>query len=130
MRSEPESLGVHVNKLRELRRKAREIYRDVANDLRAFQHTDGTFSTLPPPNETRIHVTTTCTALMALAAAGQLESLCPSADPTKSTSLVVKRVVEYAWESEGLETDNAFSVALVMRATGYLARTGKIKRDA
>lgn len=128
MPAESEAQSTRVNQLRELRRKAREIYRDVKNDLSAFQHANGTFSTLPPPSETRIHVTTTCTALMALASSGELEALCPAEDKEKAPILVVQRVIEYPWESEGLEPDNAFSVALVLRAMGYLVKARKMER--
>ena len=129
MSAESEVQSTRVNQLRELRRKAREIYRDVRNDLTAFQQADGTFSTLPPPSGDRIHVTTTCTALMALASAGELEALCPTNDKVKPPLSVVQRVIEYAWESEGLKSDNAFTVALVLRAVGYLVKARKISRD-
>lgn len=129
MPEESETQSIRINRLRELRRKAREIYRDVKNDLAAFQHANGTFSTLPPTSGNRIHVTTTCTALMALTSAGELEALCPSNDKEKSPLLVVQRVIEHPWESEGLEPDNAFSTALVLRAAGYLVKAGKIKRN-
>jgi hypothetical protein len=129
MSAESEAQSTRVNQLRELRRKAREIYRDVRNDLIAFQKANGTFFTLPPPSGDRIHVTTTCTALMALASAGELEALCPSNDSMKPPLSVVQRVIEHAWESEGLESDNAFTVALVLRAAGYLVKAGKINRD-
>ena len=121
--------NTRISDFRRLRRRVREIYRDARSDLEAFQRPDGTFSTLPPAGGKHIHVTTTCTALMALIAAGELDALCPPGDENKSVSSVFKHVVEHAWESEGLEADNAFSVAFVLRAAGFLVNSRKLSRE-
>src|SRR5215467_5854353 len=63
--------------LRNLRGSAQTLYRDLKDDIAAFQQPDGTFSTYPPPKGDKIHVTTTCTALMALSAGREIDSLCP-----------------------------------------------------
>jgi hypothetical protein len=120
--------NTHITELRELRRRAREITRDARRDLVEFQQTDGTFSTLPPPKGEKIHITTTCTALMALIAGRLLDPVCPKGDEQKNIATVFKRVVENPWKSEGLEADNAFSVAFVLRAAGFLLSEGKMTR--
>jgi hypothetical protein len=120
-----------IAELRELRRRAREIYRDLDRDLRAFQQPDGTFSTFPSPKANKIHVTTTCTALMALTAGRSLSKLFPGDEKKKNKrelAIVFPRVVRYRWMSEGLEKDNAFSVAFVLRAAGFLVTAGRLKR--
>jgi len=119
-----------IDDLRNLRRKAREAYRNAKNDLEAFQHVDdGTFSTLPPPKGEKIHITTTCTALMALVAARKIKALCPPGHQKKALKDVFERVVKYEWKSEGLQPDNAFSVALVLRAAGFLVKHNYLTRD-
>jgi hypothetical protein len=120
--------NTQITNLRELRRRAREISRDAQRDLADFQKPDGTFSTLPPPKAGKIHITTTCTALMALIAGRLLDSVCPSNDKQKNIATVFKHVVEHEWKSEGLEADNAFSVAFVLRAAGFLLSEGKMTR--
>jgi hypothetical protein len=110
-----------ITELRGLRRRAREIYRDTRADLQAFQRQDGTFCTYPPPVADKIHVTTTCTALMALSASRLVHVVCPMGHEQKDIATVFELVVDAAWESEGLEADNAFTVALVLRAAGFLA---------
>jgi hypothetical protein len=122
--------SLRIDDLRELQRKAREIYRHARRDLAAFQQRDGTFSTSPPPKSDKIHITTTCTALMALVAAQEIELVCPPIDTEKSLPTVFKRVVEYEWKSEGLAADNAFSVAFVLRAAGFLVKANKVEPKA
>ena len=118
-----------IDELRELRRKAREAYRNAKSDLGVFQQDDGTFSTLPPPKNDKVHITTTCTALMALVAAREINTLCPPDHDKKALKDVFERVVKYEWKSEGLQPDNAFSVALILRAAGFLVKHNFLTRD-
>lgn len=114
-----------IAELRELRRKARAIYGDLKRDLKGFQQGDGSFSTLPPLSD-RLHVTTTCTALMALAAARDIDSLCPPRHKVKSPGSLFESIMKAEWKSEGLEKDNAFTVALVLRLAGILTKEEKL----
>jgi SpoVK/Ycf46/Vps4 family AAA+-type ATPase len=121
-----------IAELRELRRKAREIYRDLKRDLKGFQQvegSEGSFSTLPPLSH-RLHVTTTCTALMALAAARDVDSLCPPTDKVKSAARLFENIMKAQWKSEGLQKDNAFTVALVLRLAGILSKEQKLAPGA
>lgn len=125
----PTNPNMQIADLRELRRKTKAIYGDLQRDLEAFQQSNGGFATLPPPEGNKIHVTTTCTALMALSAARLIDKVFPSESRGKAITSVFERVVRYEWKSEGLKKDNPFSSALVLRAAGFLVDAKKIDRE-
>lgn len=77
-----------------------------------------------------VHVTTTCTVLMTLAAARLLRSVFGEDNTEKEVLRVFDLVVQDEWSSDGLPVDNAFNKVLVLRLAGFLVQEGKCSSPA
>jgi hypothetical protein len=77
-----------------------------------------------------VHVTTTCTVLMTLAAARLLTSVFGEDNTEKEVLRVFDLVVQDEWSSDGLPVDNAFNKVLVLRLAGFLAQERKCSPNA
>jgi hypothetical protein len=66
-----------IERLRALRRQARDLRATLVDDLRSFQKEDGSFYTLPDSDRVGVSIASSCTALMALADADKLDDLKP-----------------------------------------------------
>ena len=119
---------VSLNRLRELRARARQRLQNVVADLTPFAKEDGTFRRTPdsPTKTDDVNVTTTCSCLMALALTNTFKEFYKA--NTKQTSTKVFRSVEAApWMSSGLSANNAFTTTLVLRTFGFL-KGGRLLR--
>ena len=127
---------VSLKRLRDLRKRARDLHRSVVSDLTPFVKDDGTFRRKPDssaqPDD--INVTTTCSCLMALAGTHSFSefygnaALFGNAIPTGSS--IFRKLFQAPWMSSGLSDNNAFTTTLVLRAYGYLFQEGLIDHDA
>ena len=72
-----------------------------------------------------VHVTTTCTVIMALMAARQLPSALGEDNTDAEALRIFEIVVKDEWSSDGLAKDNAFNKVLVLRLAGFLAEQTK-----
>lgn len=115
-----------VDRLRELRRRADALKKTARHDLEMFHHAIDrvTFRRLPSSESilNDVGVTTSCSCLMALAVAPEASR----SDIQKALELVFRA----RWESSGLEVDNGFTTAIVMRTAGILRRHGLLPDGA
>jgi len=117
----PSTADTLLERLRELRRRTRALNEHLVEDLRAFAEPDGTFRRLPSGTP-GTSVTTTCTALMALASARRLREFYGD-DHSQKVRAAFAQVAAAPWTSSKLPEWNAFSTAVVLRASGHLAKT-------
>src|SRR5687767_10998318 len=108
--------GDSLERLRALQRRVEPLKAQVVEELRAYLHEKDriTFRRLPTSvsKSGDVNVTTTCTALMALAVTKRLASFYPNGEPLTA----FKKVVETRkWVSSKLEDDNAFTTTMVLR---------------
>jgi len=122
--------AIQMKDLGELRRRVELLNQYFREDLHAFLKDDqATFTPLPEDRtKADISVTSTCTVLMALATAYQIDKFySPTA---KSADNVVEKIFEAIvsarWTSEKLDPDNAFTLALVLRMAGILRLRDRI----
>lgn len=110
-----------LQRLRDLRTTTRELKQHLVEDLRSFREPDGTFRRLPS-GKPGTSVTTTCTALMALTSARKLREFYGK-DDFQQVCAAFAKVAASPWTSSGLPELNAFSTAIVLRASGHLAKS-------
>lgn len=119
--------------MRDLRRRAQQLNSSVVDDLDVFRHPDDQITfmrlpTVPPDGPDDIGVTVTCTGLMTLATTGTFRKYYDRHKLTKGKSKneiveeVFKHFLEFPWTSSKLPENNAFTVALVLRAAGVLCQ--------
>ncbi|MDR3634134.1 MAG: ATP-binding protein [Isosphaeraceae bacterium] len=119
-----------ISEMRALRERCRDLNGTVASDYRAyFDRGHRLFFRLPsarPTSPNSISVTTSATALMALAQTHSLSHvICVEpADVLRDTLLEqLTRLLSFKWSSSELPQNNAFTAALVVRAAGVLLRS-------
>jgi hypothetical protein len=125
-----DSLDQSLDQLRALRKRVESLHSHVTEELKTFLNEDKlTFRRLPTSRAIKndVNVTTTCTALMALSVAGELDSFYEDKSPDGKAFQAIKAVVEHKWTSSDLKEGNAFTTIMVLRAAGVLARDGKLK---
>jgi DNA polymerase III delta prime subunit len=120
-------IKVLLERLRGLRDRSAILSSSLADDYRQFRYRDdnGMFRRLPEQSRAASSdpsVAVNCTALMTLGLTNQLNEFY---EPDTSRSLrrvrkVVATLLKKDWKSSGLEQDNAFTTALVLRASSLL----------
>lgn len=123
-----------LKRMRDLRGRAELLNRTLVEDYRPFLNPNDktTFFRLPskpPSGPDDIGVSTTCTALMALAMSGAFQSFYgpSSTDELKKKILSgMQSLLATKWETGGLEPNNTFSCAIVLRSSGMLFKAGFI----
>jgi hypothetical protein len=107
-----------IRALRVLRERCDILNAALTADLRPFLHANATtFRRLPTDSSTAaINVTSSCTALMALALARQLTTFYRG----NELNGAITEIVNAKWESSGLPPNNPFTTSLVLRAVGVL----------
>lgn len=129
-----------IARLRSLRSHTRDLQGTLVVDLRSFQRVrDLSFFTLPDSeDDAKISVATSCTALMALVDANNLDGLIPTVDDSKKRSdedvkkawkELFAKIVESTWSSSGLRDLNPFTACMVIRAAGYVVFANMLSRD-
>lgn len=113
-----------VDSLTVLRQRVITLAATLHDDLRPFLQTaDLTFRRLPNTNGS-VSVSTTCSALMALALTRQIQqfykSKAASTDASDRIKTAFLAVVSSDWKSSNLKEKNAFTTAMVLRAAGIL----------
>lgn len=136
-------LDKSLDQLRALRKQAATLHSSIVDDLRPFLNgTRPTFRRLPT-SEIRLtdaKVTTTCTALMSLAATRKLQLFYSarvpskkghgSKGPTARAFEAIKLAVEdETWATAALERDDAFTANMVLRTAGMLAKHSDLKAE-
>lgn len=108
-------------RLRSLRDRAKTLLKTISTDLQPFVKTDGTFRRKPdsPNIADDVNVTTTCSCLMALAAANGFAEFYKKKDIVYADS-IFKKMVTAPWMSSGLTANNAFTTSLMIRTFGFL----------
>lgn len=121
-----------IDRLRTLRRKAKELNSFLTEDLRPFsaKTENNTFVRLPTSKlkkQKDVNVTTSCTAFMALALTNLLGKFY-SVKTANEIQSIFKSVVEAEWKSSELDEGNAFTSALVLRTAGILSKHKVVER--
>lgn len=111
-----------LERLRELRERARKLLKGAGPELLMFLHSDGSTFRRKPDSDSipgDVNVTTTCSCLMALSFTNKL------GDSYKSDKAIeaFNKLVEAPWMSSGLTENNAFTTTLVLRTLGFLTQT-------
>ena len=123
-----------LKRMRDIRGRAELLNDTLVKDYRPFLNPshEATFFRLPskpPSGSENIGVATTCTAFMALA----MSQAFPSFYPLSSTDELRKKILSgmqtllaTKWETGGLEPNNTFTCAIVLRSSGMLFKAGFI----
>jgi hypothetical protein len=116
--------AIQMKQLRALRQRVEVLNDHFQEDLLSFLKDDqATFSPIPEDKKKAdVSVTTTCTVLMALTTAYQMQefyskALSPSTDNTEKAFTAAASA---KWTSEDLKPDNAFTTTVVLRTAGIL----------
>ena len=129
---------VPLEKLRDLRDRAEQLLENVDADLRVFKHNKDHLSFRRKPDseseEGDVNVTTTCSCVMDLALTKTFHDFYfveneDGSDQTKAQD-ILKRLVDAPWRSSGLESNNAFTTAMVLRTYGFLVDYGLLTDTA
>jgi hypothetical protein len=119
-------------RLRMLQREARKLNGTLIHDLEPFRNQKETdlFRRLPNSESKKgdVNVTTSCTALMALCANGEFDSFFDLKAKPKEINVrrregaktTLAKIVGAKWESSGLDENNAFTTAMVIRTAGFV----------
>jgi hypothetical protein len=121
-----------IKQLRSLRERVRILNESFEEDLLPFLKADKTtFKRLPDSNDPDVSVTTTCSALMALATAYRLSGFYPKVVGTglDNTVAAITAATEAKWASSKLTSDNAFTKTVVLRALGVLRSRKVLTQD-
>lgn len=111
-----------IDRLRQLRQKAQDLSATLIKDLHPFLHDIDKITFRRLPNSASIKddvgVTTTCSCLMALATANELDEFYEHDNSKPKEAFTY--AVQYNWKSSGLAESNAFTTSLVLRCLGVL----------
>ena len=123
-----------LERLRSIRARAVGLNAHIVAELKPFLHErdNRTFRRLPSKKSILhdVNVTTTCTALMALAVTRQAKDFY-GADAKDVLMDAFERVVKHPkWTSSNLNPDNAFTQTMVLRTAGILVSEAGLERDA
>ena len=124
-----------LSKMRMLRRRCDLLKQSLVDDYRPFlsRHDETTFfrlPTKPSPDQNDIGVTPTCTALMALCIGNRLSDFYGTgALQKRRLTQVVRKLVRSDWTTASLKQNNAFTTALVLRATAMLTHQKYIESE-
>ena len=125
----PELADDHLRRLRALRERAARLNRTTVEDLRTFINRKDKVSFVPlpdyPSKDGDVSVATTCSGLMTLALAGELETFYGEGYVEKTKALVAA-ILASNWDSSGLPLDNAFTTSIVYRTLALLQDAGII----
>lgn len=125
-----------LEKMRDLRRTSDQLRRTLVEDYRPFYKRDTFFRlpTRPPKSAKDVGVTPTCTALMSFCLSekadeffetdGDLDAL------SKKLESQAKKLLAHDWITASLSQNNAFTAALVVRASSMLVNSNLMKANS
>ena len=121
---------IDIKRLRVLRERVEELFKNLIPDLRPFRHKNRSNGFIRTPKSSSdpddVNITTSCSCILALALTGKFEEFYSDENlnieelPTE----MFRALFKAPWMSSGLSENNAFTTTLVLRALGFLIQSG------